>query len=75
MKCSTMLHFIRLDTVCKGKKDLQTKEYNIFFLKLQPDTSRYVQWTIPHTLYQTRRKNPLVYKGLKDCMSCTESSF
>ena len=32
MKCSIMLHFIRLDTVRKGKKkDLQTKENNIFF--------------------------------------------
>ena len=26
-----VLHFIRVCTVCKGKKDLQTKEYNIFF--------------------------------------------
>ena len=33
MKCSIMLHFIRVYTVCKGKKDLETKEYNIF-LKL-----------------------------------------
>ena len=24
-------HFIRVYTVCKGKKDLQTKIYNIFF--------------------------------------------
>ena len=30
MKCSIMLHFIWVYTVCKGKKDLQTKEYNIF---------------------------------------------
>ena len=27
---SKMLHFIRVYTVCKGKKDLQTNEYNIF---------------------------------------------
>ena len=33
MKCSIMLHFIRVYTVCKGKKVLRTKEYNIF-LKL-----------------------------------------
>ena len=26
-----MLHFIRVFTVCKGKKDLQTKKYNFFF--------------------------------------------
>ena len=25
-----MLHFIRVYTVCKGKNDRQTKEYNIF---------------------------------------------
>ena len=37
---------------------------DIFFGKLLPDTLRYVQWTIPSLLYQTRRKNPLVYKGL-----------
>ena len=30
MKCSIMLHFIRVYTVCKGEKDLQTKECNIF---------------------------------------------
>ena len=30
MKCSMMLHFIRGYTVHKGKKDFQTKEYNLF---------------------------------------------
>ena len=30
----------------------------------EPDTPRYVQWTIPSLLYQTRRRTPLVYKGL-----------
>ena len=29
MKCSMMLHFIMVYTVCNGKKDLQTKD-NIF---------------------------------------------
>ena len=28
MKCSIILHFIRVFTVCKGKKHLQTKVYN-----------------------------------------------
>ena len=32
MKYSIMLHFIRVYTGCTGKKDHQTKEYNIFFL-------------------------------------------
>ena len=59
-----MLHFIRVYTVCKGKKDLQTKN-TIFFLFLQPDIPRYVQWTIPSLLYQTRRKNSLVYKQFR----------
>ena len=27
MKCSIMLHFIRVYTVCKAKNDFQTKEY------------------------------------------------
>ena len=34
MKCSIMLHFIRVYIVWKGQKDLQTKEYNLFFEKL-----------------------------------------
>ena len=45
------LHFIRVYTVCKGKKDLKTKEYN-FKKKKLPDTPRYIQWTIPSLLYQ-----------------------
>ena len=62
-----MLHFIRVYTVWKDKKDLQKKGYNMFFLKLYPDTCTtiHVQWTIPSLLYKIRRKNPLVYKGLK----------
>ena len=31
MKCSILLHFIWVYTVCKGKNDLQTNKYNIFF--------------------------------------------
>ena len=57
MKCRMMRHFIRIYTVCLGKKDSQTKkslkkEYNL------------IQWTIYSLLYITSRKNPLVYKGL-----------
>ena len=33
MKCSIMLHFIRVYTVCKGKKHLQTKKIQ-YFLKI-----------------------------------------
>ena len=29
----------------------------------------YLLWTIQSLLYQTRRKNPLVYKGLKDVIT------
>ena len=28
-------------------------------------TSQYIQWTIPSILYQIRRENPSVIKGLK----------
>ena len=31
MKCSIMLHFIRVYTVCKDKNDLQTKRCNILY--------------------------------------------
>ena len=55
-----MLHFIRVYTVCKGEKDPQTKEK-----KLLPDTLQKVQWTIRSLLYQTSRKNPFAYKGLR----------
>ena len=72
MKCSIMLHFIGVFTVCKGKKDLQPKEHNLS-LKIKtsgdppppPPPPRYVQWNITSLLYQTRRKTPLVYKGVK----------
>ena len=37
MKCSIMLHFIRVYTGCKDKKYLQTKEYIIILEKLKPD--------------------------------------
>ena len=37
---------------------------NKIVFKLLSDTPRYVQWTSPSLLFQTRRKNPLVYKGL-----------
>ena len=30
MKCSIMLYFIWVYTVCRGKKNPQTKEYNLF---------------------------------------------
>ena len=30
MKCSIMLHFIRVYTFCKGMKNLQTKQCNMF---------------------------------------------
>ena len=50
-------------TLFVAVKDFQTKKYNIFF-KLITWHPRYVQWTIPSLLFQTNRKNPLVYKGL-----------
>ena len=29
------------------------------------DPCVYIQWTIPSVLHQTKKKNPLVHKGLK----------
>ena len=60
MKCSIMLHFIRVYTVCKGKKDLQTKEYNIFVLKIIIWHPRKVQWTIPTLLYISNQKEEYI---------------
>ena len=59
MKCSIMLHFIRVYTVCEGKNDLQTifENFNLTPLDMYNGLSQVY-------LYQTRRKNPLVYKGL-----------
>ena len=58
IKCSIMLHFISL-TVCKSKKDLQIKEYNIFL-----ENYNLTPQDMYSLLYQTSRKTPFVYKGL-----------
>ena len=63
MPHNTAFHLSLHCFVIKGKKDLPTKKYNIF-LNLYPDTPRYIHWTISRLLYQTSRKNTLVYKGL-----------
>ena len=61
MKCSIMLHFIRVYAVkVKRSSDKRIQCY----LKIITWHPRYVQWTIPSLVYQTKRKNPLVYKGL-----------
>ena len=39
------------------------KKYN-YFCKFSPTSLDMYNGTIPSLLYQTRRKNPLVYKGL-----------
>ena len=65
MKFSIMLHFIRIYTVCKELKKIFRQKNTIYFEKYNLTLHRYVQWTIPSVLYKTRRKNPLVYKGLK----------
>ena len=60
MKCSKMLHFIRVYTVCKDKKIFRQKKIS-FFGKLYPETiPRYVQWTMevfcikPESISKTR---------------------
>ena len=54
---------LHLGLNCKGKKRSSDKIIHFFF-KLQPDTPRYVQWTIPNCILSNQRKNPLVYKVL-----------
>ena len=58
-----MLHFIRVYTVCNGKKRSLDKMIK-YFVKIITWHPRYVQWTIPNLLIHPRRKNPLAYKGL-----------
>ena len=36
--------------------------------KLKPVTHRYIQWIVPNLMHQTRRKNVLEQKGLKDLL-------
>ena len=65
MKCCIMQHFIRVYTVCYDKNNLQQKKYIFYLGIIVPDLSIYIQWTIPSLLNQTKKKNPLGYKGLK----------
>ena len=58
MKCSII---IRAYTVFKGQKDLQTKEY--IFFNYNPTPLDLYNGLSQALLYQTRRKNYLVYKG------------
>ena len=44
------------------QNDLHRKKY-IYFVNITCDPS-FIQWTISSLLYQIRRKNPLVHKGL-----------
>ena len=62
---STISYYVKVYTVFKGKKDIQTK--NRIFLENYnlTDTPRYVHWTLPNLLHQISRQNPFVYKGLR----------
>ena len=63
IKCRIKRHFIWVYTVWWGKKrSLDTKIQ--YFFKIKPDIPICIQWTIPSLLYQTSRKNQLVYKWL-----------
>ena len=50
--------FVKVKQIFRQKNTIFFKNYNL-------TPHRYVQWTIPSLLYQTRRNNPLVYKGLR----------
>ena len=45
---------------------LKIKKISIQFFFNYNLTPLDIQWAIPSLLYQTRRKNPLAYKGLND---------
>ena len=72
IKCSIMLHFIRVYTVCKGKKRSSDIQIHIIFLIINYNgTPQGMKIGLsPSLLYQTRRKNPLVYKELNYHMTC-----
>ena len=45
------------------QNNLPREHYKKIFGNYKPVIPRYIEWTIPCLLYQTRRKNPLVYTG------------
>ena len=49
-------------------KELSDKKYDIFLIinKLTHVDTLYAKWTTLSLLFQTRKKNPLVYKGLNN---------
>ena len=71
MKCSIMLHFIRVCTVCKGEKNLQFLKNTLFFANynLKP-LDMYSGLSQVHCIKPERRihlytrEDSLVYKGL-----------
>ena len=72
MKCSITLHFIRVYTVFKGEKDLQTKEYNFFlFITCYPQicTMDYPKFITSNQKEESigiqRVKIPMVARNLK----------
>ena len=74
MKCSIMWHIIRFYIVCKDKKSSDKRIQYIFLDYTLTPLDTYIQWTIPNLLYQTRRKNPLVYKGLMLLLAGTRTA-
>ena len=60
MKCSIMLHFILVYTVCKGKK-ISLQKHTIFFENYNRIPLDRCNGLSKVYCIQTRRKNPLVY--------------
>ena len=56
-----MLHIIRVYTVCKGKNIFRQNKTIFFYLYPELDNCT---MDYPKFIYQTKRKNPLVYKGV-----------
>ena len=52
-----------LHCLLRQKQTSEREKFN-FIVKLQPVTPQYIQWTISSLLFQARRRNLLVHKGL-----------
>ena len=77
---SMMRHFIRVFTDCQVKNDLRKYREMQFYLKIiTGGPSNYSMDQFPHSLHQTRGKNPSVIEGLnqsiKTLFKCYTSGY
>ena len=70
MECHRMRNFIRVKAVCPDKNDIQRKKYIHYLLRT---IFRERKCVITNLLYQTRRNNPLLHKGLNVVKVCFQT--